>query len=91
MTYIHFDADPSSRRSAEGTSTERAPEWSDRAKCARRYDDNEKNPYLAENVSKLRAKILCGGCPVKRECVNDALVRGGAGVRGGMTEAEWRA
>ncbi|BCM68398.1 hypothetical protein EASAB2608_03732 [Streptomyces sp. EAS-AB2608] len=63
-------------------------EWSSLAAC-RTSDSDEM--FLA-GPAELRAKAVCTGCPVRTECLADALDnRVEFGVWGGMTETERRA
>ncbi|SEM68269.1 WhiB family transcriptional regulator [Streptacidiphilus jiangxiensis] len=62
--------------------------WAERAAC--RQDDPES--LFVEGAEQNRAKAVCMGCPVRTECLADALDnRVEHGVWGGMTERERRA
>ncbi|GAB2924607.1 WhiB family transcriptional regulator [Streptomyces mayteni] len=62
--------------------------WSARAAC-RRADPDE---LFVQGAAQNRAKAVCLGCPVRTECLADALDnRVEFGVWGGMTERERRA
>lgn len=64
------------------------PSWRVSAVCA------QVDPELffpAKGVSALPAKRVCAGCPVRAECLVEALVRGEEfGVWGGLTVRELR-
>ena len=63
-------------------------EWVSRAACRKGNPDE----LFVQGAAQHRAKIVCGGCPVKAECLADALDnRIEFGVWGGMTERERRA
>jgi WhiB family redox-sensing transcriptional regulator len=62
--------------------------WTDRAAC-KGADPDE---LFVQGVAQNRAKLICRGCPVRTECLADALDNGiEFGVWGGMTERERRA
>jgi WhiB family transcriptional regulator, redox-sensing transcriptional regulator len=62
--------------------------WREDAAC--RVADPE--DMLADSARQKRAKAVCLGCPVRTECLVDALDnREEWGVWGGMTERERRA
>ncbi|TLQ41952.1 WhiB family transcriptional regulator [Streptomyces marianii] len=62
--------------------------WSEDAAC-RSADPDE---LFADSAGQNRAKAVCTGCPVRTECLADALDnRVEWGVWGGMTERERRA
>lgn len=62
--------------------------WSEDAAC-RSADPDE---LFADSTVQNRAKAVCTGCPVRTECLADALDnRVEWGVWGGMTERERRA
>ncbi|WP_329128225.1 WhiB family transcriptional regulator [Streptomyces sp. NBC_01465] len=64
------------------------PSWREKAAC--RGTDAEQ--LFADSVQQKRAKALCNGCPVRVECLTEALdARVEFGVWGGMTERERRA
>lgn len=64
------------------------PDWSGRAAC-RTTDPDE---LFVQGAAQNRAKAVCTGCPVRTECLGDALDnRIEFGVWGGMTERERRA
>uniref|UniRef100_UPI0038D0E084 WhiB family transcriptional regulator n=1 Tax=Kitasatospora indigofera TaxID=67307 RepID=UPI0038D0E084 len=62
-------------------------DWSRYAACVSVPDD-----LFVEGAEQNRAKAVCGGCPVRTECLAQALDhRIEHGVWGGMTERERRA
>ena len=64
------------------------PDWTSLAAC-KRSDPDE---LFVQGAAQNRAKTVCQGCPVKSECLADALDnRVEFGVWGGMTERERRA
>jgi WhiB family redox-sensing transcriptional regulator len=63
-------------------------DWSKDARC-RTADPDER---FVQGAAQNRAKAMCMGCPVRTECLADALDnRVEFGVWGGMTERERRA
>ncbi|GAA4988535.1 WhiB family transcriptional regulator [Kineococcus glutinatus] len=63
-------------------------EWAGRGTCAASSADE----LFVQGSAQNRAKAVCGGCPVRTECLADALdSRVEFGVWGGMTERERRA
>jgi WhiB family redox-sensing transcriptional regulator len=63
-------------------------DWSAQAAC-RSTDSDE---LFVQGAAQNRAKAVCTGCPVRTECLADALDnRVEFGVWGGMTERERRA
>lgn len=65
-----------------------APDWVTRSAC-RSADPDE---LFVTGAAQNRAKAVCTGCPVRTECLSDALDnRVEFGVWGGMTERERRA
>ena len=63
-------------------------EWATRASC-RSADPDE---LFVQGAAQNKAKTICSGCPVRTECLADALdSRMEFGVWGGMTERERRA
>lgn len=61
-------------------------DWTLRAKCRGRQDD-----LFPEGADQKRARAVCAGCPVRLECLCEALDnRIEWGVWGGMTERERR-
>ena len=63
-------------------------DWTTRASC-RSTDPDE---LFVQGAAQNRAKQVCLGCPVRTECLADALDnRVEFGVWGGMTERERRA
>lgn len=64
------------------------PTWSAQAKC-REVDPDE---LFVQGAEQNRAKVICRACPVRTECLADALDNQVEfGVWGGMTERERRA
>ncbi|MFF7329789.1 WhiB family transcriptional regulator [Streptomyces sp. NPDC008150] len=62
-------------------------DWATRAAC-RAADPDE---LFVEGAAQNRAKAVCGGCPVRTECLSHALDgRIEHGIWGGMTERERR-
>ena len=65
-----------------------ATEWILRASCRTAPPDE----LFVQGAAQNRAKQVCMGCPVRTECLSDALDnRVEFGVWGGMTERERRA
>lgn len=65
--------------------------WKDEAACREEVID-EDHPTLAPPGRQREVRLVCFGCPVRTECLGEALDnRVQAGVRGGMTERERRA
>ncbi len=63
-----------------------ADEWTVRAKCRNMADE-----LFPEGKDQKRARSVCWGCPVRSECLAEALDnRIEWGVWGGMTERERR-
>ncbi len=63
-------------------------DWAMQAAC-RTSDPDE---LFVQGAAQNRAKVVCGGCVVRTECLADALDnRVEFGVWGGMTERERRA
>ncbi len=63
-------------------------DWTTRSAC-RTGDPDE---LFVSGAAQNRAKMVCLGCPVRTECLGDALDnRVEFGVWGGMTERERRA
>ena len=57
--------------------------WRDRAACL----DVELDLFFHGTPNAIReAKAICKGCPVKAECLADAIEHGDIGIRGGLTE-----
>ena len=67
---------------------EAATDWITRASCR----DADPDQLFVQGAAQNRAKAVCMGCPVRTECLSDALDnRVEFGVWGGMTERERRA
>lgn len=63
-------------------------DWPAHAACR----DEDPDTLFVQGAAQNRAKAICGGCPVRTECLADALDhRIEFGVWGGMTERERRA
>ncbi|MFC8583492.1 WhiB family transcriptional regulator [Streptomyces sp. NPDC057217] len=76
-----------------GISTDKTPDWRWRAACAGLGDEMFPDPRDAEGNK--RAQQVCLLCPVRAECLDDALgeERGRVkdnrfGVRGGLTASQ---
>lgn len=64
------------------------PDWRIQAACR----DTDPDGLFVRGAEQNRAKIVCMGCPVRTECLAEALDnRIDFGVWGGMTERERRA
>ncbi len=63
-------------------------DWTTRAACK----GTDPDELFVQGAAQNRAKLICRGCPVRTECLADALDNGiEFGVWGGMTERErWR-
>lgn len=67
-----------------------AEHWDAQALCAQVVGD-QFFPSQGDSITANAAKRLCEGCPVKVECLTDALVKDEVfGVRGGYTAHERR-
>lgn len=63
-------------------------DWASRGLCR----EGDPDALFVQGAQQNRAKMLCRGCPVRTECLADALDdRIEFGVWGGMTERERRA
>ncbi len=63
-------------------------DWTTRAACK----STDPDELFVQGAAQNRAKIVCMGCPVRTECLSDALDnRVEFGGWGGMTERERRA
>ena len=63
-------------------------DWTARAACK----GTDPDELFVQGAAQNRAKLICRGCPVRTECLADALDnRIEFGVWGGMTERERRA
>jgi WhiB family transcriptional regulator, redox-sensing transcriptional regulator len=68
--------------------SDRTAEWASRAACR----STDPDLLFVQGAAQNRAKLVCMGCPVRTECLADALDnRVEFGVWGGMTERERRA
>lgn len=64
--------------------------WTSDAQCADPYGP-DMFPHESDNVGIALAKDQCNGCPVRTQCLNEAITRGEAfGVWGGLTTDERR-
>ncbi len=62
--------------------------WTARSACR----DADPDELFVTGAAQNKAKVVCRGCPVRTECLSDALDnRVEFGVWGGMTERERRA
>jgi len=65
-----------------------AHDWTSKAACS----SGDPDVLFVTGAAQNRAKVLCLSCPVRKECLSDALDhRVEFGVWGGMTERERRA
>jgi WhiB family redox-sensing transcriptional regulator len=72
----------------EGTRAMWTDDWSSEARCKQAQPDE----LFVRGAAQNRAKQMCAGCPVKSECLAEALDdKVEWGVWGGMTERERRA
>ena len=63
-------------------------DWPSQAACR----NGDPDALFVQGAAQNRAKLVCMGCPVRTECLADALDhRVEFGVWGGMTERERRA
>lgn len=63
-------------------------DWTARAACK----GTDPDELFVQGAAQNRAKLICRGCPVRTECLADALDnRIEFGVWGGMTERQRRA
>ena len=63
------------------------PEWASRGACR----DIDPESLFVVGAAQHKAKLICMGCPVRVDCLADALdSRAEFGVWGGMTERERR-
>ncbi len=63
-------------------------DWASKAACRTTDPDS----LFVQGAAQNRAKVICGGCLVRTECLADALDnRVEFGVWGGLTERERRA
>jgi WhiB family redox-sensing transcriptional regulator len=63
-------------------------DWASQAQCKQ----NRPDELFVKGAAQNRAKMMCAGCPVKTECLAEALDNQIEwGVWGGMTERERRA
>lgn len=63
-------------------------DWASRGLCR----EGDPDALFVQGAQQNRAKLICRGCPVRTECLADALDdRIEFGVWGGMTERERRA
>ncbi|MEX2291411.1 MAG: WhiB family transcriptional regulator [Mycobacteriales bacterium] len=70
------------------TALDTSQAWIARSACR----DTDPDELFVTGAAQNRAKAVCMGCPVRTECLSDALDnRVEFGVWGGMTERERRA
>jgi WhiB family redox-sensing transcriptional regulator len=63
-------------------------DWASKAQCR----ESKPDELFVKGAAQNRAKLICSGCPVKTECLAEALDNQIEwGVWGGMTERERRA
>ncbi|MEU3244682.1 MULTISPECIES: WhiB family transcriptional regulator [unclassified Streptomyces] len=63
-------------------------EWRENAACG----SSDADDLFADSARQRQAKVVCAGCPVRTECLAEALdERIEFGVWGGMTERDRRA
>lgn len=61
-------------------------EWTARAKCR-----DSKDTLFVEGAAQRKARVVCQGCPVRIDCLTEALDnRIEWGIWGGLTERERR-
>lgn len=69
-------------------STDSSQDWTALSACR----DADPDELFVSGAAQNRAKTVCAGCPVRTECLSDALDnRVEFGVWGGLTERERRA
>lgn len=61
-----------------------ARDWTDNAYCG----GNPHEKIFLDPEFEDTAKGFCAKCPVRRECLDDALYYGDGGFRGGLNEKE---
>lgn len=64
-------------------------DWRSRAAC-RDVDPDTFFPATERGPGVTRAKAVCAGCPVRRRCLEEAILRIPDGIAGGLTAAERR-
>jgi WhiB family transcriptional regulator, redox-sensing transcriptional regulator len=90
---LAWDRNPSTDRQSFGSTIKRSghmwiTDWTTRAACK----GTDPDELFVQGAAQNRAKLICRGCPVRTECLADALDNGiEFGVWGGMTERERRA
>lgn len=75
---------------------DRAEDWRDSAACLNRdpeiFYPHGTDQGQEETVPIIQAKRICGNCPVRGDCLAEAIARRDAfGIWGGLTPAERRA
>ncbi|MFB7866967.1 WhiB family transcriptional regulator [Streptomyces sp. NPDC056069] len=80
--------------SDRGTSTTKAPDWRQSAAC-RSVEPDDMFPAPGYKPGIERAKNVCLGCPVRRQCLDATLaIEGGItkdnryGIAGGLTPSQ---
>jgi WhiB family redox-sensing transcriptional regulator len=84
----NFDWDELAQLSEEIAAAGQRPRWQDQALCAQ----TDPEAFFPEKGGSTRpAKKICLGCPVKQECLDEALVNEERfGIWGGLSERERR-
>ncbi|PID32744.1 transcription factor WhiB [Candidatus Saccharibacteria bacterium] len=71
-----------------------SPAWTEHAACSPEtaeafFNGDDKRGYLGNKKDRLKAMALCAQCPVAKQCLEDAILRGERhGIRGGKTTSE---
>lgn len=76
------------------SATQQIESWTALAACARPSHDDDENPdaMFVQGAAQRNARQVCFTCPVRLECLIEALeTRMEFGVWGGLTERERRA
>lgn len=83
-----FPVDATADVGLGGTTVPWVTDWISQAACR----ESDPDALFVQGAAQNRAKSVCAGCPVRVECLADALDnRTEFGVWGGMTERERRA
>jgi len=76
----------------ENGHTDKQAEWRADWRCRAACRDGDPDRLFVRGAAQREAKLVCFGCPVRTECLAEALDhRIEFGVWGGMTERERRA